>query len=225
VEHSHTENSSVMSQIIDKLIERGLKFEEGLLWVVDGSKGIINAISAKLQECAFIQRCHWHKQQNVTGYLNESQKKLCKRRLKEAYKQTTYNEAKAALDTLHRELANVNLSAANSLQEGLEETLTLHSLGLSPELCKSLNNTNCIESIMSQLGQYTDKVDRWHNSHQLLRWSGASLLEIEPRLNKVRGHRYLHLLRHKMKQEIKRRQEKKYGSVKQGVPVLEVVEA
>jgi putative transposase len=225
IEHSHTENSQVMSQLIDKLIERGLRFEEGLLWIVDGSKGIINAIKAKLQEYAFVQRCQYHKQQNVTGYLNDAQQQIVKNKLKQAYKKTTYKEAHASLSALYRELSNVNISAANSLQEGLEETLTLHSLGLSPELCKSLNSTNCIESIMSQLGQYTDKVDRWHNSYQLLRWTGASLLEIEPRLNKIHGHRYLHLLRHKMKQEIKRRQENKYGSIKQKESVLEAVEA
>jgi len=62
---------------------------------------------------------------------------------------------------------------------------------------------------MSQLGQYTDKVDRWHNSNQILRWTAAGLLEIEPRLHKIRGYRYLNLLKMKMRDEIKRRQEKK----------------
>lgn len=90
----------------------------------------------------------------------------------------------------------------------MEETLTLHSLGLSPELRKSLNTTNSIESVMGQLGQYTDKVDRWHNSNQILRWTAAGLLEIEPRLHKIRGYRYLNLLRLKMRDEIKKRQEK-----------------
>ena len=54
--------------------------------------------------------------------------------------------------------------ATNSLLEGLEETLTIHHLGLSAELAKSLSTTNCIEALMSQMGSYTDKVDRWHNS-------------------------------------------------------------
>ncbi len=61
---------------------------------------------------------------------------------------------------------------------------------------------------MAQLGQYTDKVDRWHNSNQILRWTAAGLLEIEPRLHKIRGYRYLNLLRVKMRDEIKKRQEK-----------------
>jgi transposase-like protein len=208
IEQSHSENSGVVRQLFDRLIERGLRFEEGLLFIVDGSKGIISAVERRFEEYAFIQRCQWHKQQNVIGYLNDAQKEICKRALQAAYAQTTYREAKAGLEKLHRELQSVNESAANSLMEGLEETLTLHRLGLSPELCKSLNTTNCMESVMAQLGQYTDKVDRWHNSNQILRWTAAGLLEIEPRLHKIRGYRYLHLLRIKMRDEIKKRQEK-----------------
>ena len=222
IEHSHSENSRVISQFMDRLIERGLQFEEGLLFIVDGSKGIITAIENRFKEYAFIQRCQWHKGENVTSYLNESQKRVCKRKLKDAYQKTNYKEAKDALESLHGKLISVNLSAANSLAEGMEETLTLHHLGLSPELCKSLNTTNCIESIMSQLGQYTDKVDRWHNSLQILRWTAAGLLEIEPNLNRIKGFRYLRLLRLKMKGEIKKRQEKKNGQAKRQ-EVLETI--
>ncbi|MFT5388046.1 MAG: putative transposase, partial [Candidatus Omnitrophota bacterium] len=109
------------------------------------------------------------------------------------------------------QLVKRNLSAAGSLKEGLGETLTLHKLGLSAELKKSLNTTNCIESVMSQLAQYTDKVDRWRDSYQLLRWTAASLLEIEPMLKTISNAKYLNVLQFKMQEEIKKRQEKKYG--------------
>lgn len=56
--------------------------------------------------------------------------------MKEAYAMTTYKEAENELRKIYQELLNVNESAANSLAEGLEETLTLHALGLSPELSK-----------------------------------------------------------------------------------------
>ena len=121
--------------------------------------------------------------------------------------------AKEDLKIICYELSRINQSSANSLMEGLEETLTLHKLGLSSELRRSLNTTNCIESVMSQLGQYTDKVDRWHNSYQLLRWTAASLLEIEPNLNKICGANYLNVLRFKLKEEIKKRRQKKYGEI------------
>ena len=169
IEHSHTENSIVIDQLFDNLLKRGLKYEDGILFIVDGSKGLISGIKKKFQEYAFIQRCQWHKRENVISYLDKVQKQIIKRRLREAYKKTTYKEAKTEIQNIYRELANINISAANSLKEGLEETLTLHSLGLSVELRRSLSTTNCIESVMSQLAAYTDKVDRWRGSYQLIR--------------------------------------------------------
>lgn len=211
IDHTYTENATVAEQFFDRLIERGLRFEDGILFIVDGSKGLIKSIQSRFQEYAFIQRCLWHKKQNVTSYLNQAQQEICKRRLDKAYQKTNYKESMAALELLHRELSRVNQSAANSLLEGLEETLTLHRLGMAPELCRSLNSTNCIESVLSQLSQYTNKVDRWHNSYQLLRWTAASLLQIEPYLQRVKGFRYLKVLRFKMQEEIKERQNIKYG--------------
>ncbi len=225
IEQSHSESSLVTGQLLDRLIERGLRYKEGLLFIIDGSKGIIKAIRQKFQEYGFVQRCVWHKQQNVTSYLSNFQAELCKRDLKYAYRKTSYKEARESLEALHKRLSIINESAANSLAEGLEETLTLHRLGLSPELCRSLNSTNCIESIMSHIAQFTNKVDYWQNSNQILRWNAASLMEIEPNLRKIRGFRYLNILRHEMKQEIKKRQEKKYGSIKKDEPALQAIES
>jgi putative transposase len=208
VEQSHNENSRAIEQWFDKLIERGLKFEDGILFIIDGSKGIRKAIERKFSIYALIQRCRWHKRENVVAYLDDSQQVMFRRRLQIAYEKTTYKEAKAALDGLLRELESVNISAANSLMEGLEETLTIHHLGLSPELAKSLSNTNCMESVMSQMGQYTDKVDRWRNSGQILRWTATSIMDIEPRLHKIRGYRYLSVLRFKLREIVKQRLQK-----------------
>jgi transposase-like protein len=209
IEHIHSENSRVVDQWLDKFLERGLKFEEGILFIIDGSKGIRKAIEQKFGPYALIQRCRWHKGQNVIAYLDESQQAVFKRRIQEAYAKTTYKEARAELEKLHHELKNVNVSAANSLEEGLEETLTIHRLGLSAELSRSLGTTNCIESLMSQMGAYTDKVDRWHNSDQILRWTGTGLMDIEPRLRKFRGYRYLNVLRLKLREIVAVRTKKK----------------
>lgn len=203
IEHIHAENSRVIDQWLDKLIERGLRFEKGILFIIDGSKGIRKAVEQKFWPYALIQRCRWHKAENVIAYLDESQQVVFKRRIKEAYAKTTHKEAKAELLKLHRELKNVNVSAARSLEEGLEETLTLHKLGLSTELSKSLGTTNGIESLMSQMGGYTDKVDRWHNSDQILRWTGTALMDVEPRLRKIKGYRYLKVLRSKLEERVK----------------------
>ncbi len=215
VEHTHTENALVINQLFDRLLKRGLKFEDGLLFIIDGAKGFTKAINERFKEYAFIQRCQWHKRENVISYLDGPKKEIYKRRLQRAYKKTTYKEAKTELMNICCELAEINQSAASSLQEGFEETLTLHKLGLSSELRKSLSTTNCIESIMSQLAQYTDKVDRWRNSYQLIRWTGSALLEIEPCLQKICKPNYLNILRFKMQEEIKARKKKKYGKQNQ----------
>ena len=219
IEQIHSENARAIIQWLNKLVERGLKFENGILFIIDGSKGIKKAIEQRFSVYAFIHRCRWHKRENVVAYLDKPQQVIFRRRLQEAYAKTTYKEARADLEQLHRELENVNMSAANSLMEGLEETLTIHRLGLSPELAQSLSTTNCIEALMAQMGSYTDKVDRWHNSDQILRWTATACMDIEPRMNRIQGHRYLNVLRHKLLEIIRGRSEEKSSA-----PIREVVE-
>jgi putative transposase len=220
IEQVHGENGRAIEQWLDRLVERGLKFEKGILFIIDGSKGIKKAIESRFTIYALIQRCRWHKRENVVAYLDDAQKVVFRRRLQEAYALTTYKESKSALMRLHQELERFNASAANSLLEGLEETLTLHHLGLAPEIARSLTTTNCIEAVMSQLGSYTDKVDRWHNSNQILRWTGMSLMVIEPRLNRVYGHKYLKVLRFRLQENIAKRLDKVPGV--SGVKIEEV---
>ncbi len=108
------------------------------------------------------------------------------------------------------ELEEINPTAANSLREGLEETLTLHRMRVPEQLRKSLNTTNCIESILAQVQQYTQRVDRWRNGAQIQRWVAAGLWEVEPRLRKVRGVRHMLLLKDRIKEELKRARKEKY---------------
>ena len=205
IEQVHNENASAIGQWLDRLIARGLKFEQGLLFIIDGAKGIRKAIEQKFNVYALIQRCRWHKRENVIAYLNEADQVTYRRRMQEAYNKTTHKEASTALDQILRDLEKVNQSAANSLLEGLDETLTMHKLGLSVELARSLSTTNCIEGFMSQIGAYTDKVDRWHNSSQIQRWTATSALDIEPRLRKIKGFQYLPVLRFKLQEIVEKR--------------------
>jgi len=208
IEQMSTENSRSIEQFFERLIERGLKYKDGIFFIVDGSKGITKAIEAVFPSCAVIQRCQYHKIENIVSYLPKGLQMIWRAKLRSAYKETKYEAAKRALSKLEAELQEINPSAANSLREGLEETLSLHRLQLSAELGKSFSSTNCIESIMSQLGQYTNKVDRWRGGEHIQRWTAAGLLELEPRLRKVYGYRHLNLLRMKLREEIKARQEK-----------------
>ena len=144
---------------------------------------------------ALIQRGQWHKRENVVRYLPKTQQAAWRRRLQQAYERPTYAEARAALGRLRQELRGINISAVASLDEGLEETLTLHGLGLFPMLGVSLKTTNCLESLNAQLGQLTDKVEHWRTSDQKQRWVARALSFIEPRLRRIKGYCHLPQLR------------------------------
>ncbi len=205
IEQMSAERSEAINQWFDRLITRGFKFEEGVLFIIDGSKGIRKAIEQKFGKYALVQRCRWHKRENILSYLSESDQVVYRRRLKEAYAKTTHKEVVKALSQIHRELEDKNISAANSLLEGLDETLTIHELGLSVELAKSLSTTNCIEAFFSQVGAYTDKVDRWRNSDQIMRWTSISALDIEGRQRRIKGFRYLKVLKFKLQEIVQKR--------------------
>jgi transposase-like protein len=190
-----TENEAVVREFLWGLLDRGLRVDEGILCVIDGSRGLRAGIKKVFSDRALIQRCQWHKRENVVGYLPKGMRPSWRRKLQRAYEKPTYDSAKAALMRLKSELRLVNESAAASLEEGLEETLTLHRLGVFEKLGISLKTTNCLESLMALVEDYTGKVDRWRNSSQKHRWLATALLEIEPRLRRIKGHRHLPTLR------------------------------
>lgn len=194
-----TENGPVCRDFVNSLKTRGLKTDSEILFIIDGGKGLYKGINAVMGEMAIFQRCQWHKRENVLKYLVEEKKSLFRRRLQAAYEQPTYEKAKARLDSIKRELTLLNKSAVASLEEGLEETLTLHRLGLFTTLGRSFKTTNCIENVNKGLALYTDRVTYWQNSDQRQRWVGTALLEIEPGLNRVQGYKSLGQLRVAMK--------------------------
>ncbi len=190
-----TENETVCAAFLRELVDRGLNTAQGLLCVIDGARGLRKALQTVFGSQAAVQRCQWHKRENVLEYLPKSQRVTWRRKLQAAYGRSTYAEAKAALLRIRQELRLVNESAVKSLDEGFEETLTLHRLGVFPTLGVSLKTTNCLESLNALIGQRTDKVDRWRTSDQKQRWLAAALLDIEPRFRRIKGFRALPLLR------------------------------
>ena len=198
-----TENELVCTQFLRGLVERGLDAAQGLWCVIDGSKGLRKAVDKVFAGQAAVQRCHWHKRENVVRYLPAGRQAEFRRKLQNGYQQPTYEKAKAALKKVRAELATINQSAMGSLDEGFEETLTLHRLGVFEELGQSFKTTNCIENLNALVGQRTDKIDCWRNSEQKHRWLATTVLEIEPRLLKVRGHRHLPRLRAALQNTLK----------------------
>jgi len=197
-----TENKRVISQFLRSLRDRGLDAGRGVLFVVDGAKGLRSAILAVFSGRAMIQRCQWHKRENVVSYLPKKEQPYWRKRLQRAYERPTYAEAKQELEQIRRDLEHVNQSAAVSLEEGFEETLTLHRLGVFALLGRSLKTTNCIESVNSMAEEHCGKVDCWKNAAQKHRWLASAIIDIEPRMKKLLGYRHLPKLRDAIKREL-----------------------
>lgn len=197
-----TENRKVCAAFLRELVERGLRVDLGLLVITDGAKGLHAAVREVFGTAALVQRCQWHKRENVIAYLPDRHRATFRRKLQAAYDQPTYDNAKRALGKVRAELALLNVSAASSLDEGLEETLTLHRLGVFQQLGTSLKTTNTLESIHARVESRTAKVDHWRNSEQKQRWLATALLDLEPRLRRIRNYRALPLLREALRRQV-----------------------
>lgn len=191
-----TENKTVCAQFLRELGERGFPLDGAVLVILDGAKGLRAAVREVFGAAAVVQRCQWHKRENVVRYLPKALQPTWRRKLQAAYAQPTYAAAHTALTRLGRELRVVNTSAAASLAEGLEETLTLHRLGVFPELGTSFKTTNLLESVMARVEARRRRVTRWRTSDQKQRWCAAALVALEAQFRRIKGHRYLPLLVH-----------------------------
>ncbi len=162
------------------------------------SENFIEASREKVKElagaAAFIQRCQVHKKHNVVDHLPDEHKADVRRKLQNAYSMADYAEAKRALERLHRELMDLNPSAARSLEEGMEETLTVHKLRVPDQLRRTLCSTNVIESAFSIVETVCSNVKRWRDGDHIERWVGSGLLVAERQFRKVIGHKQIPLL-------------------------------
>ena len=186
-----TENTTVVSELLSDLVSRGLDFTEPRLYVLDGGKALSAAVKKHAGESAAIQRCQVHKRRNVLDHLTDEQKPAVAKKLNAAYALEGYTAAKQALNMLHRELMDLNPSAARSLGEGMEETLTVHRLHVPIQLRKTLASTNVIESAFSIVEQVCKNVKRWHGGDQRERWVGSGLLVAQKQFRRVTGYKQI----------------------------------
>jgi transposase-like protein len=186
-----TENATVVSELLSDLVSRGLDFTEPRLYILDGAKALTAAVKKHTGESAAIQRCQVHKRRNVLDHLTDEQKPEVAKKLNAAYALEDYAAAKLALNILHRELMDLNPSAARSLGEGMEETLTVHRLHVPAQLRKTLASTNVIESAFSIVEQVCKNVKRWHGGDQRERWVGSGLLVAQKQFRRVTGHKQI----------------------------------
>ena len=189
-----TENTTLVKHLLENLQQRGVDFEVPRVYVLDGGKGLHAAVRKMAGKCAVIQRCQEHKIRNVVGHLTEEYQMDIRCKMRNAYAMLEHADAKRALDVLLRELMDLNPSAARSLEEGLEETLTVHRLRVPEKLRQTLRSTNPIESAFDTVETVCRNVKRWQGGDQYLRWVASGLLWIESRWNRIHGYRELPIL-------------------------------
>lgn len=195
VRQGATENAAVCSALLEDLRERGVKTDRPTLFVLDGAKALHAAVRRVWGPLAVIQRCQIHKRRNVEAHLPDKHHEELRRQLTAAWHETDAVRALKGLRTTVSWLRRLSPDAAASLEEGLEETLTVVRLEVPELLRKTLSTTNPIESAFSVAEQVTHRVKRWRDGDMRQRWCIAGLLDAEHRFNRVKGFRHLaHLI-------------------------------
>jgi transposase-like protein len=183
-----TENATVCQGLLANLQSRGLRTDRSLLVILDGSKALHKAVRAICGDAALIQRCQVHKMRNILDYLSDRDRSWAQAILRRAYQATDVKTAQRLLLDLARRLEPEYPSAAESVREGLDETLTVLTLKLSSRLRRSLATTNAAESLLSRTRHVKRNVKRWRSGQMMLRWVAAGVLEAVKGFRRVKGY-------------------------------------
>ncbi len=201
-----TENAIVATALLSDLVERGLDPEQGMLFVIDGSKALRKAIRTVFGEVP-VQRCRWHKERNVMGHLPERDRPAVKARIRRAWVEPDYPRALEKLQRLAAEFDHTHPGAAGSLREGMEETLTVTRLGIKGKLKRTLESTNPCESTIDTVRTTQRNVKHWSSGEMGLRWTAAGMLEAEKQYRKVIGFKDLAKLAIAIERDLDRRRQ------------------
>lgn len=183
-----TENATVVTDLLEELVERGLQLCPRALFVLDGSKALRRGVENVFGAQAVVQRCVIHKERNVLSYLPPEHQAEARRRVRAAWGMQSYEDARSALRKVHAWLTKLSESAAASLEEGFEETLTVHHLGVPDTLRRTFLTTNPIESIFDKVKTHSRRVKRWSGASMVMRWAASGLVLVEAKFRRVKGH-------------------------------------
>jgi putative transposase len=184
-----TENATLCQSLLANLQSRGLRTDRSLLVILDGSKALRKAVRDTFGDVALVQRCQVHKLRNVLDHLPDRQRAWVKACLQRAYRSTEAASARRLLLDLVRRLETAHPSAAESVKEGLDETLTVVGLHLSDALRRSLVTTNAAESLIGRTRQVKRNVKRWRGGQMVVRWVAAGVLEAVKGFRRLKGYK------------------------------------
>ena len=183
-----TENATACKALLADLSERGLRTDRSTLVVLDGAKALRKAVRDVFGDRALVQRCQEHKKRNIEEHLPEMLRASTRTAMNEAYRAGTVPRATRLLENLARRLEGEHPSAAASLREGLEESLTVIDLRLPDALERTLRTTNPIDNLLGGCRRITRNVKRWRGGSMIVRWIGTALLEATKGFRRLRGY-------------------------------------
>ena len=189
-----TENTTLVTELLVGLRERGLDVTKPILAVLDGAKALRRAV-LDVFDRPVIGRCQLHKICNVADHLPEKMRATVTAKMRRAYHADSALAAEAQLCALAAELDRTHPSAAASLREGMAETLTVLRLDLPPTLARTFRSTNAVESMISICRTHASNVKRWRDGQMALRWCAAGMVEAGKQFRRVNGHMHLRSLR------------------------------
>ena len=199
IRQGETENAELVTSLLTDLRDRGVRTDQPTLFCLDGSKALRAGVTRVFGDNAIVQRCQIHKRRNVEGHTPKRHHDELRSRLKGAWSQSNYETAKTQMNDTVAWLRTINRDAANSLLEGLEETLTVIRLGLTGDLRRFFATTNAIESMFSRCRDITHRVKRWRDGDMRHRWCVSGLLRAEEGFRRIRGFKNLSRLIDAMK--------------------------
>ena len=189
VREGATENAAASTALLADLRDRGLQTDRAVLVVIDGSKALAKAVRDVFGNRALVQRCQAHKVRNVVDQLPEELRPSVRQALREAYGCADAVRARRMLINLARRLRDDHPGAAASLEEGLDETLTVMRLGLPRKLERQLSTTNAIENLIGSVRHLSRRVKRWRSCRMILRWTVAAVADASNRFRRITGAR------------------------------------
>ena len=190
-----TEDSEVVKDLLQGLIERGLRREEKILFVLDGSKALRKGVRQVFGEQTPVQRWTRHKERNALKYLPWRFHGEFRRRWKLIHGMTEFADAQKEYNALIHWLSKISQEAEKSIEESQGETLTLIRLGATKKLRASLLSTNPIESAFNGVREKSNRVKNWRRGHdQIARWAAATLFDMEKRFRLIPGHKEIPML-------------------------------
>jgi len=182
-----TENSTVVTDLLADLVARGLGCEEGVLFVLDGSKALAAGVKRVFGDRALVQRCVLHKRRNLDAYLPDAYAQRIDAQLAKAFNDIDPKRGLRVATGIATQLEEHYPSAAASLREGLDDMFTVRRLGASDRLARSLSCTNAVESMISVVGRLCGRVTNWKDPKMVRRWVGVGMLEAERSFRRIKG--------------------------------------